>query len=676
VVDLNLAGQRSTPTARASEDSDSVVDAAGLWVTLSRAGRRFDVLRGVDLRIPPGEILGLVGESGSGKSVLSLALLGLLPAQSRPESRGRLMVTGTDMLAGDAEARRANRLAHLGAVFQDPMTSLNPTMRVGQQVIEVAGDVDEAVRLLDLVGVPDARRRLNSYPHELSGGLRQRVMIAMAVAGNPKLVIADEPTTALDVTVQAQVLALLGTLRDELGCSVLMITHDLGVAAQVADRVAVMYAGRLAELGPTAAVLSEPAHPYTAGLMRSRLSLRTEKRGALMTLAGSPPDPAEMPDGCAYAPRCPQATEQCRVQLPEPEPVANNPEHLRACLADWAVVRRLATEPAPPDPGTELAEHPKSDHGAAEVASVRRLEKTFRVKVGRSLGPKGRLAALRRVSLDIGPGESVALVGESGSGKSTLLRVIAGLERADGGDVRLAEGGAPQMVFQDAGASLTPWLTVGALIEERLRHEGLSRAARRARVIGALGKVGLPAAVAQVRATELSGGQRQRVALARATVVPPKVLLCDEPTSALDVSLAASVLNLIRELRESLGMAVLFVTHDLSVARIVADRIAVMYLGRIVEVGPAEELITAPKHPYTQALISAVPGFGVRPIAVRGEPASPLAPPPGCDFHPRCPLAVDACSQPELEVPLELPPPRDGVESERRVACIQLGRSS
>jgi peptide/nickel transport system ATP-binding protein len=680
MVDLNTADQRSTPVPGAFGGSESVVHATGLWVTLSRAGRRFDVLRGVDLRVPPGEILGLVGESGSGKSVLSLAMLGLLPARSRPESRGRLMVTGTDMLTGDAEARRANRLAHLGAVFQDPMTSLNPTMRVGQQVVEVAGGADEAIRLLDLVGVPDARRRMNSYPHELSGGLRQRVMIAMAVAGNPKLVIADEPTTALDVTVQAQVLALLSTLRDELGCSVLMITHDLGVAAQVADRVAVMYAGRLTELGPTPAVLSEPAHPYTVGLMRSRLSLRTEKRGALMTLAGAPPDPAEMPTGCAYEPRCPQATDVCRVQLPELEPVPNNAEHLRSCVADWVGVRRLATEPGPPGRPAEGAENLKpyteSDRVPAAAASVRRLEKTFRVKVGRSLGPKGRLAALRRVSLDIGPGESVALVGESGSGKSTLLRVIAGLERADGGDVRLAEGGAPQMVFQDAGASLTPWLTVGALIEERLRHAGLSGAARRDRVAQALEKVGLPGAVAQVRAAELSGGQRQRVALARATVVPPKLLLCDEPTSALDVSLAASVLNLIRELRESLGMAVLFVTHDLSVARIVADRIAVMYLGRIVEVGPAEELITGPKHPYTQALISAVPGFGVRPLAVRGEPASPLAPPPGCDFHPRCPIALDACSQPELEVPLELPPPRDGTESDRRVACIQLGTVS
>ncbi|MDT7589904.1 MAG: peptide/nickel transport system ATP-binding protein ddpF, partial [Pseudonocardiales bacterium] len=615
MVDLNTAGQRSIPTepTTTARAGDAVVEATGLRVSLSRGGRRFDVLRGVDLQVQRGEILGLVGESGSGKSVLSLAMLGLLPATSQPQLQGGLRVTGTDMLTSDAEARRANRRAHLGAVFQDPMTSLNPTMRVGRQVIEAAGGADEAIRLLDLVGVPDARRRMNSFPHELSGGLRQRVMIAMAVAGNPELVIADEPTTALDVTVQAQVLSLLRTLRDELGCSVLMITHDLGVAAQVADRVAVLYAGRLAELGPTAVVLSEPAHPYTAGLMRSRLSLHTDRASELMTVAGAPPDPARMPPGCAYAPRCPQATDACLEQLPEPVPVETDEgpdaDHLRACIADLSSVRRLAAAVTPAVPIAPVTAAAATE---SDAATVRRVEKTFRVKVGRSLGPKGRLAALRRVSLDIAQGESVALVGESGSGKSTLLRVIAGLERADGGgEVTLADGAPPQMVFQDAGASLTPWLTVGALIGERLRHEKLTSSARRDRVVAALAKVGLPEAVADVRAGELSGGQRQRVALARATVVPPRLLLCDEPTSALDVSLAASVLNLIRELRGSLGMAVLFVTHDLSVARIVADRIAVMYLGRIVEIGPAEELIAAPRHPYTQALISAVPGFGV-----------------------------------------------------------------
>jgi peptide/nickel transport system ATP-binding protein len=677
--------QRSAPGAAAPDGSipaaaDPVVEATDLRVSLTRGGRRFEVLHGVDLQVQRAEILGLVGESGSGKSVLSLAMLGLLPPASRPGLSGQLRVTGTDMLSSDAEARRVNRRDHLGAVFQDPMTSLNPTMRVGRQIVEAAGDPDEAVRLLDLVGVPDARRRLSSYPHELSGGLRQRVMIAMAIAGNPQLVIADEPTTALDVTVQAQVLDLLRTLRDELGCSVLMITHDLGVAAQVADRVAVMYAGRLAELGTTEAVLREPAHPYTAGLMRSRLSLRTDRGTELMTVPGGPPDPVDMPPGCAYAPRCPVSTEACLEQVPSPVAVDADPDHLRACIADLSSVARLAdvslSVPValPGHSATAGADAGGPDAAGPAAATLRRVEKTFKVKLGRSMRTHGRLGALRGVSLEIGAGEAVALVGESGSGKSTLLRVIAGLERADVGAVTLGPGARAQMVFQDAGASLTPWLTVGSLIGERLRHEKLARSAQRDRVVAALAAVGLPESVADVRAAELSGGQRQRVALARATVVPPRLLLCDEPTSALDVSLAASVLNLIRELRGSLGMAVLFVTHDLSVARIVADRIAVMYLGRIVEVGDSEELIAAPRHPYTQGLISAVPGFGVATPTVRGEPASPLAPPPGCDFHPRCPIAVEACAQPELEVPLELPPPRDAAEPGlvlHRVACIR-----
>ncbi|MDT4945752.1 MAG: peptide/nickel transport system ATP-binding protein ddpF, partial [Pseudonocardiales bacterium] len=612
-------------TAPVTDAEQIVAEAQDLVVSLSRNGRRFDVLRGVDLQVRKGEVLGLVGESGSGKSVLSLAMLGLLPRGSEPRTSGRLEVAGTDMLASSGETRRITRREHMGAVFQDPMTSLNPTMRVGQQVREAAGSPEEALRLLDLVGIPDAKRRMSSFPHELSGGLRQRVMIAMAVAGNPALVIADEPTTALDVTVQAQVLGLLRTLCDELGCSVLMITHDLGVAAHVADRVAVMYAGRLAEIGSTQTVLSESAHPYTVGLMRSRLSLTTDRTRAITTVAGNAPDPAAMPAGCAYALRCAMATDTCRDELPELQQVGPAAGHLRACFASWPDVRGFAaaTEaspiPATPPASADGAAPPASD-GQPHAVSTRRVEKVFRVKTGRGFGGRGRLAALRSVSLDIAEGESVALVGESGSGKSTFLRIIAGLEHAEEGDVSLGPGARPQMVFQDAGASLTPWLSVGSLIGERLRHEKLTRRQRRERVFAALAKVGLPEAIADARAAELSGGQRQRVALARATVVPPEVLLCDEPTSALDVSLAASVLNLIRDLRGELGMAVLFVTHDLSVARIVADRIAVMYLGKIVEVGDAEQLIRSPQHPYTQALISAVPGFGVELPALAGEP--------------------------------------------------------
>ncbi|MCW2598823.1 MAG: oligopeptide/dipeptide transporter, ATPase subunit [Frankiales bacterium] len=667
--------QTTTPSATSADGL--VAEVRDLHVGFTRSGKQIEAVRGIDLEIRAGEVLGLVGESGSGKSVLSLALLGLLPEASQPRTSGIVRVAGTDMLSASPEVRRQVRKDAMGAVFQDPMTSLNPTMRIGRQVAEAAGSGAEALRLLRAVGIPEPERRQGSFPHELSGGLRQRVMIAMAVAGDPALVVADEPTTALDVTVQAQVLALLRRLRDEVGCSVLLITHDLGVAAQAADRVAVMYAGRIAEVGATETVLREPSHPYTVGLLRSRLSLTTDRTRPVESLEGSAPDPASPLPGCAYAPRCPLVMDECAESMPVPLPLGNGDIHRRACLVEPARVTDLALRApdAPPIPAVEPTDEEEETAGSA--ARVADVEKSFRVRAGR--GRKARLSALRRVSLDIRAGESVAIVGESGSGKSTLLRVLAGLESHEQGDVTLGEGGRPQMVFQDAGASLTPWLTVGQLLEERLRTERqdgrrLSRAERRERALAALQKVGLPPTVHSARASELSGGQRQRVALARATVVPPQVLLCDEPTSALDVSLAATVLNLVQQLRRELGMAVVFVTHDLSVARVVADRIAVMYLGRIVEIGEAEELIRAPKHPYTKALLAAVPDMGVVPPALKGEPASPLSPPSGCAFHPRCPLAVPACAQTELDVRLERL--RFGAEllrdaGIRRVACIR-----
>ncbi|MDX6331179.1 MAG: peptide/nickel transport system ATP-binding protein ddpF [Streptomycetaceae bacterium] len=650
----------------------TVAEVENLAVTFRRGNRRIHAVRGVSLDIRPGEILGLVGESGSGKSVLGMSLLGLLPEDTLEHTSGRVAVADKDMLHGSADVRRRVRKEHLGSVFQDPMTSLNPTMRVGRQVSEAAGSTEEAVRLLRAVGIPDAERRISSFPHELSGGLRQRVMIAMAVAGNPSLVIADEPTTALDVMVQSQVLTLLRSLVDEIGCSFLLITHDLGVAAQVADRIAVMYAGRLAELGPTDTVLRSAAHPYSLGLMRSRLSLTSPRTGTLSTLRGEVPSPAAPPPGCPFQPRCDLATDDCTQLLPDPVPVI--PGHLSACVLPAEVVRARRPDPDAAEqaaPQTDAAE-PESAvpaaveaTGPASAVRVRQIRKTFRVKAGR--GRRKDLQALREIDLDVAAGESVAIVGESGSGKSTLLRVMAGLERADHGEVALGGSTRPQMVFQDAGASLTPWLTVGALIDERLRGEGLSRAERKERVVAALAQVGLPAEVARARSRQLSGGQRQRVALARATVIPPQVLLCDEPTSALDVSLAAGVLNLIGRLRRQLGMSVVFVTHDLSVARVVGDRIAVMYLGNIVELGPAERVVSQPAHPYTKALLSAVPEVGAAPMVLNGESASPLAPPSGCAFHPRCPLADDACADSELR----LRPVRLRTAHDRAVACLK-----
>ena len=643
-------------------DTAPVATIDDLRVTFRRNGHDVHALRGVSLQITPGEILGLVGESGSGKSVLGFSMLGLLPKHTRID--GKVSVAGSDMVNGEAKTLRKVRRLDLGAIFQDPMTSLNPTMRIGAQVAEAAGSDDEALRLLTAVGIPEPKRRMRAFPHELSGGLRQRVMIAIAIAGNPELIIADEPTTALDVTVQAQVLRLLRRLRDEIGCSIVFITHDLGVAAQISDRIAVLYAGRIAEVGPTADVLGAPAHPYTHGLLRSRLTLQTSRDRKLAALAGSVPSAVSPLPGCAFEPRCAIAADDCTTAPPDPVAVAA--DRTSACIRTMADVANdlgaTATNTEAPFPTAS------ADIALPPSVVLRDVTKTFSVAkrwLDRSPG-SGKLHALRGVSLQVAHGASVALVGESGSGKSTLLRAIAGLEKPTSGEVELVEGQRPQMVFQDAGASLTPWLSVGELISERLSGKRMSRSARRAAVVEVLERVGLPAEVAKSRAGQLSGGQRQRVSLARATVVPPSVLLCDEPTSALDVSLAASVLNLIGDLRRTLDMSVVFVTHDLSVARVVADRIAVMYLGRIVEIGPAEHVIANPAHPYTRALVGSIPDLGRESLVLPGEPASPLSPPTGCAFHPRCAIAVDACSGDQLDVRLEGFP-----GNPHQVACIE-----
>ncbi|VTR75896.1 ATP-binding cassette domain-containing protein [Cellulomonas hominis] len=555
--------------------TDPVLRVDALDVRLTRDGKEVHAVRGVDLTVGRGEVVGLVGGSGSGKSVLGLSVMGLLPATARPVVSGAIDLAGVDMVHAPDPVRRAARRAHVGAVFQDPMTSLDPTMPIGRQLGEVTRDRAHALSLLEDVGIPRAADRLRAYPHQLSGGLRQRVMIALAVARRPSLILADEPTTALDVTVQAQILDLLLTLREEIGCSIVFVTHDLGVAAQVCDRIAVMQHGRIVETAGVDEVFSNPTHSYTKNLLRSRIDLSTPRDRPLAAMPVDPEvepaEPAVPGDGLAVG----------------ADGVLD--------LAPGAAAPRL------PDvwPPVVLRD------GVA--VSVRDVHREFRS------GPPWRrrvLPALRGVDLEVRAGESVALVGESGCGKSTLLRVVAGLETTTSGEVGLAEGARPQMVFQDAGSSLTPWLRVGTMLDERLRAHvtGMSRAERHDRVLDALRTVGLPPETARARGDQLSGGQRQRVALARAVIVPPTVLLCDEPTSALDVSLAATVLNLIGRLRRELGMSVLFVTHDLAAARIVADRVAVMREGRIVELGATDDVCSRPQHEYTRTLLSAIPG--------------------------------------------------------------------
>ena len=641
----------------------------GLDVSLERNGVRSQILHGVDLEIGRGEIVGIVGESGSGKSVMSMSMLGLLPESSRPRIDGSLEVAGLDLRTASAQQLRQARRSRLGVVFQDPMTSLNPTMHVGTQVAEKAGSAEEAIRLMRAVGIPQPERRYRSYPHELSGGLRQRVMIAMAVAGDPELVVADEPTTALDVTVQAQVLTLLAGMRDELGCSIVLITHDLGVAAQIADRIAVMYRGRIVETGTTRQVLESPRHPYTRGLLGSRLSLDSDRTRPLWALPTESAGAA--PTGCPFASRCRFVEDACHAQEPAlraaADPDDTDHAHLAACRrADELGALESAQEQLPPLPPA-----PTPQRGAPLVQAAD-LECSFQVRDER--GRRATLSALRGVTLDLQPGESVAIVGESGSGKSTLLRVAGQLERRHTGALRGPRGTDVQMVFQDAGSSLTPWLTIREVLHERLPRR-TPKAEKEEQALAILDRVGLPGSVLDALPGELSGGQRQRVALARATIVPPQVLLCDEPTSALDVSVAANVLNLINELRRDLGIAVMFVTHDLAVARIIGDRIAVMYLGRIVEVGRAEDVIATPRHPYTRNLVAAVPQPGRTVLPLAGEPASALDPPTGCAFHPRCPVALPECASTVVGVQLAAvgDRPTNDVTLRHEVACVRRG---
>jgi len=592
-----------------------ILEIEDLHVTFKVRGGDVYALRGAWLSIAPGEIVGLVGESGSGKSVLGLTALGLLPAHPQPTVSGSVFLDDEDMVKASEDTRRRRRGSDLGAIFQDPMTSLNPTMRVGRQVGEAAGGADDERihQLLADTGIPEPAVKARAYPHELSGGLRQRVMIAMALARDPRLVVADEPTTALDVTVQAVVLDLLAKLVRERNMGLLFVTHDLGVAARICDRIAVAYAGRIVESGTAAEVLGAARHPYTVGLLASRPRLdSTVAGGDLPTLAGRPPDPRRRPAGCAFAPRCPAGDAVCELRVPAHRNGDRSDEcHPPGVLGRWppggpgaGLPDPLLLRAATPADAPALVKANPPEPALVVRDAVREFPRPRRHPFA---ARPPAFVAVGGVSIELPAGGALAIVGESGSGKTTLLRMVVGLLEPTRGTVTLGPGAPPQLIFQDAGASLTPWLTIGDQIGERLAALGVPPEQRAARIEATLAAVGLPAEAARSVPRRLSGGMRQRAAIARAIAVPPALLACDEPVSALDVSLAAQVLNLLCHLRRTLGIALLFVTHDLAAARAVADEVAVMKGGEVVEHGRTEQLFTTPCHPYTRQLLAAVP---------------------------------------------------------------------
>ncbi|MEV5602655.1 ABC transporter ATP-binding protein [Streptomyces sp. NPDC052299] len=579
-------------------------------------GSPLRAVRGVSFTLRRGETLAVVGESGSGKSTTALALNRMLPGTGRITT-GTVRLDGRDLAAADEAELRAVRGARIGMVFQDPMTALNPVLTAGRHIDEALrahGNRDKAARrartveLLDRVGIPDPHRRADDYPHQFSGGQRQRILIAMALAGEPDVLLADEPTTALDATVQDQILTLLGDLNRETGTALVLITHNMGVVARACERVLVMYGGTVVEDGPTAEVLTRPRHPYTAGLLAAVPRLATPSGTRLTGIPGSPPDLTLLGDGCAFADRCTLAEERCRTATP---PLARAAGDVRvACLP---AAGRTEPLPAPAPPARIDRPAP-----GAVVLEADGLTKRYGGRGARKRG----VPALDGVSLTLREGETLGIVGESGSGKSTLARVLAHAHTADGGTLRLrgedvtrpsrralhAVRRQVQMVFQDPYASLNPRMTVGEIVAEPLVAFGIGdRDARRERVAELLELAGLDPAVAGRHPRSFSGGQRQRIGIARALAPAPSVLICDEPVSALDVSVQAQITGLLTDLQRDLGLSLVFIAHDLAVVRQISHRIAVMHRGRVVETGTADEVCDRPRDPYTRALLAAAP---------------------------------------------------------------------
>ena len=617
---------------------------------------------GVSFDLYPGETLAIVGESGSGKSVTAASLLRMVDPPGRIVA-GHVWFKGEDLLAAREKDVRAIRGLDLAMVFQDAMTALNPVRRVGTQIEEIMRAHDRfarqarprAVEMLARVGVPAPDDRVGDYPHEFSGGMRQRAMIGMGTANDPAILIADEPTTALDVTIQAQVLRLIAELNDQIGTAVILITHDMQVVAQACQRVLVMYAGTVVEEGPVERVLNDPRHPYTAALVRSmpRATPRSDRR--LFAIPGQPPDPGEKLVGCPFEPRCATRIERCATERPVLAQVAAN-QRAACWVAEAGGTPVEITARTAPSRNDRSVTTPVESTGP--ILEVVNLVKHFAVGSASRFGRTHQVVhALDGVSLSLRPGETLGLVGESGCGKSTLARCLvwaepssAGTIKFQGADVTKPRGGQlrqlrrqVQMVFQDPYSSQNPRMRIGAALAEPLQVHHLASGAGISRRVGELlDMVGLSKRYADRYPHEFSGGQRQRIGIARALACEPSLIVADEPVSALDVSIQAQILNLLIDLQTELNLTYLFISHDLGVVRHVSDHLAVMYLGKVVESAPAEEIYERPLHPYTTSLLAvagvhAVPG-GRSQVEAAGEIPSPLHPPSGCRFHTRCPV--------------------------------------
>ncbi|KAA9164940.1 ABC transporter ATP-binding protein [Amycolatopsis acidicola] len=673
--------------------SAPVFELESLTVRFDGRSGPVDAVRDLSLRVDAGEVLAVVGESGAGKTSAFLSVLGLQPA-GRPS--GRALLNGQDLITASESDLARLRGSEVSVIFQDALAALNPVMTIGSQIAEAIQvhrprlPSEEtwlrAVELLDLVGISAPTERADQYPHQLSGGMRQRVMIAIAIANEPGLVIADEPTTALDVTIQAQVLDVLQRIHDRTDSAVVFVTHDLGIVAGIADRVAVMYGGRLVEIGATEEIFYRSRHPYTRSLLACLPRLDAEGREReLYQIAGSlPANPAAV-TGCVFHPRCPVAAlpGPCATELPELTPDKPRQDvgrvstsHVSACHYAGEIDNLL------PSFASETGSRKTRSETGAPIIVATEITKHFPMKKAGLARGRALVRAVDGVSFEICEGSTLGLVGESGSGKSTVANLLTRLLKPDTGDVLIREKSVQEMsgrelrhlsktvqfVFQDPFSSLNPQMTVGDILAEPLKLNGMwTRRSGPARISEALQLVGLDPMTAHRNPKSFSGGQRQRIGIARALITKPDVVVLDEPVSALDVSVRAGILNLLMELQNELGVSYLFVAHDLAVVRHISDRVAVMYLGKIVEEGDVDTLYTTPAHPYTVALLSSAPIPDPRVerarkrVTLLGEQPSPANPPSGCRFRTRCWKAQDVCA--------EIAPSLNELKDGRTVAC-------